>query len=972
MSKIQRFAAAAAACVTIITFGVTGVRAFQERDAKDQKPGVKAENAIDVEAILANLHQRRDGAGPNDSPDKKYHDFNDLIKGSEKIDGLFTMHRKDDHLYAEIKPMQFDQPLLAPITIARGLAMAGRPLNFGEEWVIMFHRVGDKVQVVRRNVHYKTPQGVPLGKAVRQNYTDSILMALPIQSVNPAGGMSVVIDFSDIFFTDFAQLGLGFLDRNRTSWHKVKAYPGNVELEVEATFGGGRFGGGGDDGLADHRGATVVIHYTLAKLPDPGYQPRFADDRVGHFLNAVKDFDADDNDSTYDRMINRWRLEKADPRKPLSPPKKQIVWWVEDNVPHEYRPFVEQGILEWNKAFEKIGFRSAIAVRWQTDDDVFDPEDIDHCVFRWITTNDTFAMSGLRSNPLTGEMIDGDVIFDASWIRTWKEEYAFLTGTPVPTGSGATATARPLAIGEIISPMMAAKEGYGLIAPQPGLLGRSNRLDPAAPVLDVVPADWSPMAIRLRERLAGGRFNACQFSQGMRAEYSLAALAFADAGKTDASGKLPEEFIGQAIKEVVMHEVGHSLGLRHNFKASTMLSMDQINDPSITRVKGMTGSVMDYNPINLVPKGRKQGDYITTTIGPYDYWAIEYAYKQIQGDEKAELAKIAARAPENDLVFATDEDMYMNHDPLVNVYDLGSDPLTYARDRIDLASDLLKTLESKVVRDGESWSRVKAGFLVLMRQWGNASHIASDYIGGQSINRDHKGDKGGRDPISPIPGVKQREALRLIVDRIFNEKSYQFSPSLLRKLAAGRWSHWGEESIGGVEGPVHERILAVQRISLNRCFDRGVLARLENQELQADPGTDPLKISELFRAVTDGIWSDLNPPTSTDGKPVNVSTTLVRRNLQREHLHKLSSLTLGDRANELGNLFGYIMFTGQSSAPADARALARMHLSEIRDKIVKLLDQKNVVIDDVSRAFYDESARRIAKVLDASLNAVEP
>ena len=137
-------------------------------------------------------------------------------------------------------------------------------------------------------------------------------------------------------------------------------------------------------------------------------------------------------------MINRWRLEKADSKAKLSPPKKQIVWYIEDTVPLEYRPAVEDGIREWNKAFEKIGFREAIAVRWQEPGrDEFDPEDINYCTFRWITTSSTFAMSCLRSNPLTGEMIDGDVIFDASWVRYWKNEYAILTGEPpVTTGQG--------------------------------------------------------------------------------------------------------------------------------------------------------------------------------------------------------------------------------------------------------------------------------------------------------------------------------------------------------------------------------------------------------------------------------------------------------------------------------------------------------------------------------------------------------
>src|SRR5262249_29862816 len=156
------------------------------------------------------------------------------------------------------------------------------------------------------------------------------------------------------------------------------------------------------------------------------------------------------------RQVNRWRIEKADPRAKLSPPKKQLIWYVENNVPHEHRPFVEAGILEWNKAFEKIGIRNALAVRWQEEGrDDFDPEDINYCTFRWITTDMPFAMSCLRANPLTGEMIDGDVIFDASWIRYWKQEYAFLTSTAAAPGAPAAegghgSGPQALALGRVI------------------------------------------------------------------------------------------------------------------------------------------------------------------------------------------------------------------------------------------------------------------------------------------------------------------------------------------------------------------------------------------------------------------------------------------------------------------------------------------------------------------------------------------
>ena len=192
-------------------------------------------------------------------------------------------------------------------------------------------------------------------------------MALPIVALNPMRGGAVLIDFSDIFLTDFAQLGLGMVDRSRSSWAKVKGFPNNMELEVEATFsGGGRRYSMSAQTTASPTiaGITLVIHYSLMKTPDLGYHPRMADDRVGHFLSATKDFGVTDADSNFVRLINRWRLEKANPSAKLSPPKKQIVWYVEDTVPIEYRPYVEEGIREWNKAFEKIGFRDAIAVRW--------------------------------------------------------------------------------------------------------------------------------------------------------------------------------------------------------------------------------------------------------------------------------------------------------------------------------------------------------------------------------------------------------------------------------------------------------------------------------------------------------------------------------------------------------------------------------------------------------------------------------
>jgi hypothetical protein len=987
MSCIRQLGWAAAFAVAVLAVG-PGAR------GQDPQPPVN----IDFEGVVVAARN----AGSNRGPGPNYRDFNEVTRGAEKIDGLFTLYKTGDHLYAEIRPDQFNHPLLAPVTVARGMGQAGVPVRDDfDERVLVFRRVGERIQVVQRNIHYKAPAGTPLAKSVSQNYTDSVLIALPIITINPMRGGAVLIDFSDVFMGDFAQIPLGMVDRSRSHWSKVKGFPNNMELELEATYTGGyrRMGIGRVDGVADPKGITLVLHFSLMRAPDMGYHPRLADDRMGHFLSATKDFGVTDADSNFVRYINRWRLEKSDPRAKLSPPRKQIVWYVEDTVPLEYRPYVEDGISEWNKAFEKIGIRNAIAVRWEQEGrDEFDPEDTNYCTFRWVTSDAELAMSCLRANPMTGEMIDGDVIFNAGFIRYWKQSYALLIGSTTTTAGDVQAS--PLAFGEVISPILASKMGYGMPAAR-ALLGQGV-LDkgPGQMVPEAVPADQNFLEWQLARNLARGSRGFCQFQTGFQHDFGLAAIALADTPKPEApksdkdkkddkdktskkpepKPELPEEFIGQAIKHIVMHEVGHSLGLRHNFKASTMLTQDQLHDQAITRTKGLVGSVMDYCPINIAPKGKKQGDYYSTTLGPYDYWAIEYAYTPADGDEASTLKKIASRAPEHDLVFATDEDYLLNDDPYVNQWDLGADPCQFGKDRITLASELLKDLDARVVKNGDSWARTRRAFSILLSQWGDGATLASQYIGGQSVSRDHKADKDARDPIAPVSGAKQRECLKFLADNILSDQAFQFSPTLLRRLGAERWMHWGSSGFNGpsIDISVLERILGIQKIVLGHCLSASTLARLQNQQLQSSAGSDPLRMEEVFRSLTEGIWSDLDKvPAATDSKDpktAKLALSTIRRNLQREYLRRLSRMVLGDRSNFLGDSFSYIVFIGggNTAVPADARALARLHLKEIGNRLGTVLETKSANLDDTTRAHLEECKHRIAKVLEANLDIKEP
>jgi hypothetical protein len=896
--------------------------------------------------------------------EKKFEDFDKVVKGAKEYDGLFRLYHKDEHLYAEIRQDQLDKPFLCPIAIARGAGLGGYTLNFDEQWVLLFKRIGDKehpgdkVHLIRRNVHFRAKPGSPAAHAVETTYTDSVLMALPIKAVNH-GRNSILLDFNDIFMNDFAQLGIGAFDANRSTWHKIKAFPRNVELEVAATFSSSNYYWFfGDDSVIDNRGKTVVIHYGLCQLPDEHYQPRLADDRVGYFLSVVKDFSSDSDDTSFLRFVNRWRLERAEPIDPkhpnkLSPPKKKIVFWIEKSVPEEYRAAVREGILEWNKAFEKIGFRDAIEVRQQEEDfrDDFDPENINYNTFRWITTDMGFAMGPSRANPLTGEIIDADIIFDASMVRFWREEARLFQRADAPA-----------------SLIQATRQGWGLFDPltlhRGGQAAVEGWNDPKKAELN-----------RLHNRLIAARQGVCQCGSHMRYELGLASMALAAEGKVEPGGKVPEELIQQAVKHVTMHEVGHTLGLRHNFKASTMLKNEQLHDTNITRKQGLVGSVMDYSPINLAPKGVKQGDYFSTTLGPYDYWAIAYAYKPLTGGTEGELEKLKEIAKDSPkYVYATDEDMFSTSDPLVNAWDLGADPMKFAQERILLAEELLKGLEDRVVDKGEGYQRARLAFNILLGQFGNGAYLTAQFIGGEYMNRDHRDDPGARDPFVPVKADKQREALTFLQEHILSDKHFQFSPRLLRHLAADRWSHWGNEMtlFSPVDYPLYQRILNIQKIVLGQVFDPSVLSRIQNNALKADKDEKPLTIAEVFRSVTDGIWNE-GVVTEKNGKEdkQRVSSSVIRRNLQREHLKNLFTLVLGERPQ---NEFSYyvIFFGNRSSAPPDARSLARMHLRDIRKRIDNTLANKQVVVDDTTRAHLEECHERIAKVLNASMQVQEP
>ncbi|HXY37536.1 MAG TPA: zinc-dependent metalloprotease, partial [Planctomycetaceae bacterium] len=396
---------------------------------------------------------------------------------------------------------------------------------------------------------------------------------------------------------------------------------------------------------------------------------------------------------------------------------------------------------------------------------------------------------------------------------------------------------------------------------------------------------------------------------------------------------------------------------------------------------------------NFAPKGEKQGDYFSDTIGPYDYWAIEYAYKPIMGNEAEELSKIAARSSAPDHIYGTDEDMYMNPDPRINAYDLG-DPLEFAEARVQLLKDSLEKLQDRVVAKGEGWQRARQSFARLLGQIGSAAYLASRYIGGEYTARAHRGEPDAKLPFEPIPAAKQRKAIKLLQEEILSDRAFQFSPELLKRLAPEQFRD--DFFFSNYEFNIQDRVLSIQRTVLSRFLNARSMKAIQNAELHSGKEEETLKLPEVFDALTDSIFSELpggkavaqdhpaakpadgkkdekhkTEPQKSDKKKVKIST--LRRNLQRDYSKRLGRLVLGPN-NDFSGFFIFYLFDDDfgSPVPADARALARHHLKDIDRRVALALDRDKTELDDYDRAHLEQVHAQIEKVFAASLKMNEP
>ena len=871
---------------------------------------------------------------------------------------LWTSDKKDGQMLAEL-PRDYASSkhrTFIATTVSSGEIFAGLQQR---EFYIYWKKYGKRLALIAENIGIRGSDDESKS-SVERIFTDQVLLDVPILTMVPRGGP--MIDLDNLFVRNASVF---FGPGNRASKSliavkKAKSYEKNAEIAFEIPVAGG---------------GLKTLHYSVSKIEGtPGYKPRKADQRIGYFTTTYRDYGKYESDETDVRYVNRWHLQKRDPKLKLSPAKKPIVFYIEHTTPVRYRRWVRQGILNWNKAFEKVGILDAIEVRQQDKQTNAhmdkDPENVQFNFIRWLNNNISTAIGPSRVDPRTGEILDADIVLTDGWIRVFEDQFDEL----MPK----------IAMQGVTPETLAWYAEHPSWDPRVRLATPSQRNFISETIQHQAKQQYSGhqqatvKTIAMGDDILDGLVDrvsqtngACFAAEGKGYDVALMRMMqryLIDDKKDDGEDKgkdkekkdedkeeeekeqmldgMPESFIGPLLADLVCHEVGHTLGLRHNFKASSIFTFAEINSDDVKGKKPLAGSVMDYLPTNFNFKGGKvQGDYAMIGVGPYDMWAIEYGYTA--SDKK--LKKILSRVAEPELLFGTDEDT-TGPDPLSRRYDFSKNPLDFAKNQVGLAHHHRKKILEDFVKDGDSWSKARDGYLLTLRLQNQATSMMANWIGGTFVNRDKKGDPNGRKPIEVVPTKTQKEALEFVIENTMFDEAFGLTPELLLHMTSDPWGGGFVFSASNEPAwPLHDRIIGIQATALSQLMNPTTLRRVYDNEIRIDADEEALTLVNIMNSVSDAVWKELDEAPEgkfTERKP---AVSSLRRNLQSEHLNRLIDLTKTSRFS--------------SAAMKPISNLASMALRNLKEKVDKAAENSNY--DPYTLSHLQDAAKKIEKWSDS-------
>ncbi len=769
--------------------------------------------------------------------------------------------------------------------------------------VISFHRHFERIEVRESNTDFHYDPLSPLSRAADANINTPILASLKLEGrTQDSTGTTYLVSGDALFLAEEFQMVkpvsrrpedglLGKLSAEKSKIVRINNYAANTEVTVDYVYEN-RAPSQEGAALADARFITIGYQHSLLAMPEPGFEPRLEDPRVGYFTSRLEDMTSTESLPSLDR-IHRWRLEKADPTADISDPVKPITWWIENTTPIEFRDIIRDGLLKWNPVFEAIGIRNAIEVKVQPDDADWDAGDIRYNVLRWTSTPSP-AYSGYGPsfvNPRTGEILGADIMLEWSGMvgRLWRSEVFQLAGLPND-------------------------------AMEAGLLA----MGATEAVADLQTLDARSRWAEEMHRCEAG------MAQGRNLLFGLAAMqarSFSDEDQI--------QFTKETLHRLVLHEVGHTLGLSHNMAGSTLHSPEDLLNRDLVRARGLCNSVMDYPAIHFTRDPNQQSKFFDDNPGVYDYWAIAYGYMTDNGEpEKLQgrLDALLKQSNQPDLRFGNDADDMRRAgggmNPDVNIYDLSNDPVAYASDRCELVAELMPEIVKAYGHPGQdNYFEVRRAYLTLSGEYATQLGIMTRAVGGVRYNRALPAQLGTQPPLVPVSGAEQRAAVAALNRYAFAPDAYDFEAGVYGYLQDQRR---GFGFFGAPEDPkIHERVLNGQRGTLAHLLHPRVLQRITDATLY---GND-YPLDAYFADLTQGIF----------GADAKTAVNPMRQQLQLAYVQGLLDILNPEKRYDvvsqsvaLANLRNIERLTRNGVSP---NGLTRAHREHVLYLITSSLDR---------------------------------
>ena len=764
-------------------------------------------------------------------------------------EGVFDVHRIGEGLLFEIPDSLLGRDMLLVSRIGKvpvgfpGFSPAG--VKTGTQ-VLRWERRADRVLL--RTISYANvaDDELAISRSVEANNFGPIIAAFDVEAEGP-GGTSIVIDVTDFYEADTPALtGLSAaqrdeynvrrLDPDRSFINYVRSFPLNVDVRHTMSYVA-------DDPPAEARSGTISMemHQSMILLPRDPVRPRYKDQRVGWSSITQTNFGLDEQKAAEQTFIRRWRLEPNDPkayaRGELVDPVKQIVYYVDPGTPEQWRPYVRQGVEDWQAAFETAGFSNAIIALdppSPEEDPEWSAEDVRYSVVRWAANTTRNAQGPSVSDPRTGEIIESDIVWYHNHMRSYRNRLMVETGA-----------ANPLA----------------------------------------------------------------------------------------RSLNIPEELMGETMRQVIAHEIGHALGLPHNWIASSSFPVDSLRSPTFTSTYGVAPSIMEYARQNYVAQ---PGDGVTRfvrKIGPYDHYAINWGYRVIPGAETPEDEKpildewIMERAGDPMYRFGP---VGPNYSPEIQTEDMGNDPVQASSYGIANLKRVLPNLPAWTASDGEDYSDLSELYGELLSRWNSYTGHVRAVVGGVTSTMKATDQAG---PVyQGVSGARQRAATQFIIENVFSDVDWLNQADILNRI----------EGSGAVP-----RIQRIQASSLNSLLDPNRMGRMTEATLLDGSAYTLL---EFFNDLQAGIWTELST-----GEPIDT----YRRSLQRTHLERLAFLMKDQETSGGGRRNGPAGGVTTNVLRSDIRPLVRAQLNTLRAEA-----SATNSTDEMTRFHLEDAVARIDDILE--------